>query len=435
MLHTKTSLFGRRALAGPFTVPDLSGADEAFESVLDAVLVIDADGWIVCANRANERILGYQRSELIGRPLDMLMSQQVRTAHQERLGRYLDAPVARSMTDRLDLSAVRKDGTLVAVEISLAPLITSAGSFTTAVVRDLTAGRRRAVRDRRIASVVQQDLMPTATDRRLGAVHCASRYKPAGGGETVGGDWTDLFALPGGRVGIVVGDVAGRGIEAAGAMARLRTVVRMLAISGLSPAGVMRRLNDAMHETELRDSLRRATLVHAQFDPTTGMLRYCSAGHPPMLTLPKRRKERAFATAPVAAVGGPALGVVPGLKYSEHTIGLEPHSTLIGFTDGLIAHSGRNVDENLLQLMNAVNALPADTTKSVEKLSDALLELSPSDAAGDDIAVLVMTFDPTSDGSSAHGDGEVGSHSAVQGTPREPSSSRSSGSETPTTPW
>jgi PAS domain S-box-containing protein len=407
MLRTKTSLFGRRALAGPYELPGLPGADAAFESVADPVLVIDSGGCIVCANRGSERVLGYRRSELIGRPVEMLLPQQGRTAHHEHLRRYLVTSVPRPTTQRLDLCAVRKDGTQFAVEISLAPLITAAGSFTTAVVRDVTVGRRLAVRDRRIASVVQQDLMPAVTNRRLGPVRCASRYKPAGSGETVGGDWTDLFALPGGRVGLVVGDVAGRGIEAAGTMTRLRTVVRMLALSGLSPAGVMRRLNDAMHETELRDGLRRATLVHAQFDPATGMLRYCSAGHPPLLTLPKRREERTFGTAPVAAVGGPALGVVPGLKYTERTIGLEPHTTVIGFTDGLIAHSDRNLDENLLQLMNAVNALPADTTKSVDKLADAIVGLSPSGSAADDIALIVMAFDPTSDagiGSRSHGD-------------------------------
>jgi PAS domain S-box-containing protein len=407
MPPTKTSLSGRGAAAGSFEVPGLPGVEAAFESVPDAVLVIDSVGRIVCVNRSGERVLGYQRSELLGRPIELLMPQRAPSAHQEHLQRYLTTSVVHPISERLKLTAVRKDGTRIAVEISLAPLASSAGLFTTAVIRDLTEGRRRAMRDRRIAAVVQQDLMPAARDRRLGPIHCASRYRPAGSGETVGGDWTDLFALPGGRIGIVVGDVAGRGIEAAGSMTRLRTVVRMLAISGLSPAGVMRRLNDAMHETELRDGLRQATLVHAQFDPATGILRYCSAGHPPMLTLPKRRRERAFDASPVAAAGGPALGVVPRSKYTEHTIGFEPHSTLIGFTDGLIDHRGRNLDENLLQLMNAVNALPADTTKSVEKLSDAILGLSPSGAAVDDIALIVMAFDPTSDagtGSRPHRD-------------------------------
>jgi serine phosphatase RsbU (regulator of sigma subunit) len=175
--------------------------------------------------------------------------------------------------------------------------------------------------------------------------------RPAGHGETIGGDWVDVFPLPDGRVGVVVGDVAGHGIEAAATMTRLRTMVHLLATSGVSPAGVMRRLNETLHDTELGDDIHLATLVHGQLDLATG-----------------------------------ALAVV-----------LQPGSVLIGYTDGLIEHRGHDLDDNLLALLSGLNALPASITADVEALADAILAMSQPGPTTDDIAVIALAFDPRSD--------------------------------------
>jgi PAS domain S-box-containing protein len=264
--------------------------------------------------------------------------------------------------------------------------------------RDEEQARERAARDSRIAAVLQAGLMPYVP-RSVGPVRAASRYRPAGHGETVGGDWTDVLSLPDGKIGMVVGDVAGHGIESAATMTRLRTVVRMLATSGVSPAGVMRRLNDVMHETDMGSDIDLATLVYAQLDPGTGTFRHCSAGHLPLLMLGGDRSGRYRAVAPVPAVGGPPIGVIPGLRYTEQEIRLEPGSTLIGFTDGLVERRGHDLDESLLRLLAGLGGLPTEATLDVETLADAVLDLSPglSDRAGDggedDIAVIVLGFD------------------------------------------
>ena len=253
--------------------------------------------------------------------------------------------------------------------------------------------RELAARDSRIAEVLQASMMPDVP-HRVGPVRAAHRYRPAGHGETVGGDWSDLLSLPDGTIGVVVGDVAGHGIESAVTMTRLRTAVRMLATSGVSPAGVMRRLNDLMHETDLGSDIDLATIVYGQLDPVAGTLRYCSAGHLPLLLLGGDRTGGQRPVSTVPAAGGPPIGVVPGLRYTEHATRLEPGCTIIGFTDGLIERRGGDLDESLLRLLAGVAAVPTERAEDVEELADAVLDLSPGEAAEDDIAVIVLGLDP-----------------------------------------
>ena len=253
--------------------------------------------------------------------------------------------------------------------------------------------RQQASRDQRIAGILQHDLMPSVP-RRLGRVRAACRYRPAGNGEMICGDWVDVFALSDERVGVVVGDVAGHGIGAAATMTRLRTAVHLLATSGVSPAGVMRRLNETLHETAFGDEIPLATLVHAQLDPTTGTLLYSSAGHLPMLTLAGGSAGHRPVASPVPAIGGPPIGVIPGWKYTEQAVVLDPGSVLIGYTDGLIERRSQDLDESILALLAALDALPAATTEDVESLADAILARSQPGPTVDDVAVVVLAYDP-----------------------------------------
>jgi len=114
------------------------GVEAVLDSVLDAVLVVDDHGVIVFANRGIGRVFGYLPSELISQSVDLLVPTEVRAGHSERRRGYAGHPVARPMGERLALSAVRKDGSTFPAEISLAPLATPTGAYTTAVVRDVT---------------------------------------------------------------------------------------------------------------------------------------------------------------------------------------------------------------------------------------------------------------------------------------------------------
>ena len=116
---------------------------QLIDALGDGLALTGHDGEIVLVNRRCAEMFGYQRTELVGRPVEMLVPADLRAAHQEYRGAYARAPEARRMGDRARLVGLRKDGATVPVEISLTPVPTATGHFVLAVIRDATEARRR----------------------------------------------------------------------------------------------------------------------------------------------------------------------------------------------------------------------------------------------------------------------------------------------------
>ena len=130
-------------------------------------------------------------------------------------------------------------------------------------------------REHRSAVVLQRSLLPDRLPD-LVSIDTAARYLPAR--DEVGGDWYDVIELPGGDVGLAIGDVAGHGLRAAALMGQLRTGLRAYALEGHGPAETLKRV-DRLLQTISGSGM--ATAAYAIVDPETGALRYSSAGHPP----------------------------------------------------------------------------------------------------------------------------------------------------------
>jgi PAS domain S-box-containing protein len=368
-------------------------------------------GRFLRVNHALTELYGVHEHELLGRSTrDFLEASEL--ADSDRL---LAEFASGELTQLRGVERVitRPDGVLVTSSISASLVRDGRGDPDHFILQvlDISAQRQaeqadrdREQRDHRIAGVLQDSLLPFVPSR-VGPARVATRYQPAGRGEVVGGDWHDVFALPDGQLGVVVGDVAGHGIESAVIMSRLRYAARMLATSGASPAGVMRRLNDVMHADDQTDAgATLATLVHAQINPRTGIVRYSSAGHLPMITVTPTGATAAPVALPVPALGGPPIGVVPDYRYSDHEVALEPGSVLIGFTDGLIERRGQSLDDALLALLLGIGGLPDAVCMDVERLADAVLSLAPPGEHSDDTAVIVLALDGAAHwGDDAHG--------------------------------
>ena len=134
-------------------------------------------------------------------------------------------------------------------------------------------------RERGIAQELQRSLLPSQLPAVPG-VALAARYEPGGDGAKVGGDWYDAIALPGGRVAVVIGDVVGRGIEAAATMGQMRSALRAILMQADDSGAMAERLNRfalGLGECVL------TTVVMAIFEPATGRVRFTNAGHPPPL--------------------------------------------------------------------------------------------------------------------------------------------------------
>ena len=203
---------------------------------------------------------------------------------------------------------------------------------------------RRALlleREQHVASTLQHDLLPQSLPD-LPGVSLAAHFRAGGHGIEVGGDWYDVIPLAGGRVGLVVGDVAGRGVAAAARMGQLRSVARAYALEGHAPAAFAQRMN-VYHRALSPDDL--TTLVYAVIEPDVGRLRFVNAGHPPPLLVP------AAARRGCSRASTPPLGVSDLPVHPETVVDFPPGSAVVLYTDGLIERRGEGVDIGLRRLL------------------------------------------------------------------------------------
>ncbi|MFF7755438.1 SpoIIE family protein phosphatase [Streptomyces sp. NPDC007971] len=243
---------------------------------------------------------------------------------------------------------------------------------------------RRFARERSTAHALQHSLLPRGLPRQA-AVEVAHRYLPSGSLAGIGGDWFDVIPLSGSRVGLVVGDVVGHGIQSSATMGRLRTAVRTLADVDLPPDELLTHLDDLVTHLAAEDSGEEvaelgATCLYAVYDPVSRRLSLAAAGHPaPALVLPGGTPEFLPMTA------GPPLGV-GGLPFEAMEVDLPEGSVVALYTDGLIDDRDRDVDHATDELRRALGA-PAD---SLEDLTDNVLKAVMPEQPTDDVALLMV---------------------------------------------
>ncbi|MFG2819727.1 SpoIIE family protein phosphatase [Kitasatospora sp. NPDC048365] len=255
-----------------------------------------------------------------------------------------------------------------------------------AATRERLADSEQESADRhRLALRLQQAIMPRVLpplDRA--GLRAAARYRPAAREERVGGDWYDAVLLPDDQVLLVVGDMAGHGVEAATGMVALRNALRGLAVTGAPPGPLLGWLNRAA--LELGDAAT-ATAVCARYDPRRRELHWARAGHlPPVLI-------REGAAEPLAMPHGVLLGADPHAAYEERVERMEPGDILLLYTDGLVEQRERAVEEPLRELA-AHLAAPAD---DLDVLLDRALARSPADTADDTCLIAIQVLDPVSE--------------------------------------
>jgi serine phosphatase RsbU (regulator of sigma subunit) len=196
-------------------------------------------------------------------------------------------------------------------------------------------------REHAIAETLQRSLLPDGLPSFPG-LDLAVRYLPATEGASVGGDWYDAFPVGDGRVGLVIGDVSGHNIASASIMGQVRSMLRAYAIDDPNPGAALKRTNAAVARL-LPDAL--ATVVYAVLDPASGGLVYADAGHPPPIIGTVGGQPEYLDDAP-----GTMLGARPDGRFSVGRRRLDPGARLLGYTDGLIEHRGRDIDDGLAAL-------------------------------------------------------------------------------------
>ncbi|MEU4626390.1 GAF domain-containing SpoIIE family protein phosphatase [Actinoplanes sp. NPDC023801] len=246
--------------------------------------------------------------------------------------------------------------------------------------RAAVAGRIRSAKlDQSAALALQRSLLPARLPRVPG-VELAARYVP-GHATGVGGDWYDVFSLPTGWLGVVIGDVSGHGLASAVVMGRVRSALRAYALICEDPGEALTLLNRKVHTFEA-GSL--TTALYAMISPDRDRVLISSAGHlRPVLVEPGR--PAVFAGVPV----DPPLGVArPPRPRCSTELPLSPGAVLLCYTDGLVERRAEVIDHGLERLLTSVRADAADVV-CANVMADVAAEMPT-----DDIAVLAVRRTP-----------------------------------------
>ena len=360
--------------------------DVMVENMADAVFLVDAFGRIADVNPAGGRALDSDRALLIGRPLGDVLPQ-------------LDVPVLGAAAP--DHPTEEPPGDLVlspggehrSYDVQRRALTDRRGrpAGQLVVLRDMTERVRAEQRlhhlleeRSRVAAALQTSLTPTFLTPIPG-VELASRYEPAGDGSEIGGDFFDVFSLTHDTWGMFLGDVSGKGAEAAAVTAFARYTLRTLADPDEPPSRTLLELNPRL--SAATNNEMHCTLVYAiarRRDDGLEVVLSLAGHHPPLV----RR-----AGAPAGPVGryGTALGLVDDPELHDTTVLLGPGDLLCMFTDGLVeAREG----SELFGSERAAGVIDEHAARSTDEIAGALVaaarEFHHSEELADDLAILLL---------------------------------------------
>jgi serine phosphatase RsbU (regulator of sigma subunit)/anti-sigma regulatory factor (Ser/Thr protein kinase) len=233
-------------------------------------------------------------------------------------------------------------------------------------------------REHRIAETLQRSLLPESVPE-LPGFDVAASYIPAAAEAEVGGDWYDVIPIAGGAVGLVMGDVAGKGLAGASMVGRLRSALRAYALEGHDAGRVVERLNRLLW-TEAEEN-QMATMLYVIVDPAASTVRWVNAGHlPPLVTA---RGEFRFLQGEASV----PLGVLPFPTYEEASAPMNPGDSILLYTDGLVERPGEHLDDGLARLAASLDGAPEDPR---ELLAHLLATLVPEAGPADDVALLTL---------------------------------------------
>ena len=328
---------------------------------------------------------------------DQRLPEAVARAVEERTIRYLDRDLQAGFVAPLSPGSRWKSALVIPLvarntivgAVALANSDDQADRYLPLDTVEVIAGRAALAIDnallfgeeRSTAEALQRSLLPDRLPT-IDGITTAARYQPAGPHSEVGGDWYDVLRLSEGRVGIVIGDVMGRGIQAATVMGQLRNGLRALAIRDTNPIETLHVLNQLI--TSEHDDTRFATLLYAVLDPQQGSLTITNAGHCPPLI------HRNGRTQILDHQPGPPIGSVVDPQWKSISYDVQADDIVVAYTDGLIETRGRSIQEGL----DLLAGHPALALADPDAVCDALLASlkSPYDDE-DDTALVAIKID------------------------------------------
>jgi sigma-B regulation protein RsbU (phosphoserine phosphatase) len=240
--------------------------------------------------------------------------------------------------------------------------------------------KERLEREMHLAAEIQRQILPKGAPQVSG-YQLAGWNRPA---RQVGGDYYDLFHLPGSRLGLVVGDVSGKGIPAALMVSTLHSALRLLLDQSEFGPALLERLNRHIVESSMPNKF--ITMLLAELNPETGVLHYLNAGHNPGVLL--RRDGRVEELGP----GGLPLGLLPSARYQSRAVTLEPGDLLCLYSDGITeAESPADEEFGMGRLIDLLRQDPGGPLQELlEEIPAAVGRFSQGRPQGDDQTLVLV---------------------------------------------
>lgn len=390
LIHAGRELAGHRPLADLFPLI-LNLAMEAVRAERGVLMTLEGGQLLVRAacgdsfrisTAVRERVLGERASLLVK---DVLADETFRgrlSIQQQSVRSMMAAPL---QTDDRVIGLIYVDTAnpsqgFTAEDLSLLAVMANVAAIRLEHARlaEVEQAGRLLARELERAAEIQRKLLPEKPPEVEG-VELAGYNVPC---RTVGGDYYDFLRLPGGRVGLVVADVAGKGMPAALVMSSLQARIEVLAEDASDVAGLLGRLNRLLQANSPPNCF--VSLFFGALDPASGKLVYSNAGHNPPFVV-RRGGETEYLPA-----GGPVLGILPGVSYEQKECVLDDGDLLVLYSDGVteaVNASGEEFGEERLAAFCAERRR-LSAADLVEELKRALRQWVGERPAEDDITLV-----------------------------------------------
>ncbi len=372
---------------------------DLYENAPCGYITARADRRIITVNTTLSRWLGYERSALVGKPFTELLTAGGRIHYETHFGPLLQL---NGEISGITMDFVTASGALLPAfitanvatdsegRIALVRIVVQDASDRRSYERELLEARRQAELERTrtqvLARTLQRSLLPPSLSPPDGLE--ARAHFHAASPDQVGGDFYDLFPLTSTKSGFFLGDVCGKGANAAALTSLTRYTIRAAAVIDDDPVRVLHNLNTVFHQEVLSDSLRFCTVIFGVLDRIEDGfdVHLASGGHPPALLVAADGGARYL-----DLLGGQAIGISSAPRFTSTRIRLMAGDTLVLYTDGLTeARTGvgnaRFSEEALMEFASAQSPTTAATiVTAIRSLLEGLGE-----GVEDDAAVLAM---------------------------------------------
>lgn len=361
------------------------------EYVPEAVVIVDTDLRVRESSKSTSEIIPRRPDEPVSeRALESGPYGRVLSSDGQTPTPLEDLPLTRAVrtgavSTNEEFVYQRRDGSKVPILASAGPIRDSAGNVTGGIVafRDITAIKTARENTERQLHLLQQALLPSKIPPIGDEYRVATVYVPAFAGQEIGGDFYEVFRTETGDAGILIGDVSGKGIEAASLAATGRSVIHAYAYDMSQAGPALSHANSVLYD-EHAAFMRFLTACLVIVQPDSGALCYSNGGHPPAAI------RRADGPVGFLTFGQPPIGLVKTYAYEEAHDRIGPGDKIVLYTDG-ISEARRGQEffgiEGVQRVLEEEGHLPA------EGIVNALLNAALDWAHGnlrDDCAIVVV---------------------------------------------